>query len=374
MLKLSSLYPIHCDGRAVSYALFSLCDQWQGRDLKARIVVASCEPSCRRPNLVEGVPPLLKWWYYRNADAPRTMAQKRFLKDLAAFDAAYIWPTTSLETFRKAREIGKPIFLERINCFQGKAKNILDDAYKRLGASPQHKITSENVQQEKAEADLADFIFSPSPEVAKSFQEAGVPEEKLILTSYGWSRERFPDLPSKTPVQDTFTVLFLATVSVRKGIHLLLRAWERSGVKGRLMIIGRMEQVIAETCGELLSRSDITYSDYRLDYTAAYREVDVFAIPSLEEGSPLVTYEAMAHSLPILASPMGAGGIVRDGIDGMIIPPYDEDAWVEALRKLANSPELRTQLGASARQQAEEFTWEKVAARRAELITERVRV
>jgi glycosyltransferase involved in cell wall biosynthesis len=69
---------------------------------------------------------------------------------------------------------------------------------------------------------------------------------------------------------------------------------------------------------------------------------------------------------------MGAGGVVRDGIDGMIVSPYDEDAWVEALRKLAHSPDLRAKFGVSARKRAKEFTWEKVAQRRAALVQQKL--
>lgn len=69
---------------------------------------------------------------------------------------------------------------------------------------------------------------------------------------------------------------------------------------------------------------------------------------------------------------MGAGGIVRDGIDGMILDPYDEDAWVESLRFLAASKDLRARFGNSGRQWIQEFTWEKVAHRRKASLLERL--
>jgi glycosyltransferase involved in cell wall biosynthesis len=372
MIKLNCLWTIYCNDEAVSHIFFSLCKAMEGPDLQTQMVVPNCVPSCRRHNLVEAVPSFLKWLCYRSEHTPRVLAEKRFLRDLNDFDATYLWTAISLETFRKVKRAGKPIFLERINCYPGKAKPILDDAYKHLGMHPQHTITPETIKQEEAEAGMADFIFCPSPEVKKSFQEAGVPEQKLISTSYGWSPQRFPNIPSNKPQQDTVTVLFLGYVCVRKGAHLLLRAWERAGVKGRLMLCGRMEPAIAEACAEILGRSDVVHMEYTRDISFAYHEADIFAFPSLEEGSPLVTYEAMAHGLPVLLSPMGAGGIARDGIDGMIVSPYDEDAWVEALRKLAYSSELRLRFGASARQRAEEFTWEKVAAKRAAIVREKL--
>jgi glycosyltransferase involved in cell wall biosynthesis len=62
---------------------------------------------------------------------------------------------------------------------------------------------------------------------------------------------------------------------------------------------------------------------------------------------------------------------VRDGIDGIILEPYDTDAWVEGLRKLSNSPDLRAKMGAAARKRALEFTWQQVAARRREQILQK---
>lgn len=60
MLKLSSLFTIHCNNEGVSYTFFSLCKQLRGPDLQTRMVVPSCEPLCRAPNLVEGISPFLK--------------------------------------------------------------------------------------------------------------------------------------------------------------------------------------------------------------------------------------------------------------------------------------------------------------------------
>ena len=77
---------------------------------------------------------------------------------------------------------------------------------------------------------------------------------------------------------------------------------------------------------------------------------------------------------PFLLSPMGGGGIVRDGIDGIILEPYDTDAWVEGLRKLSSSPDLRAKMGAAARDRALELTWQKVAARRKEQILQKMKM
>jgi glycosyltransferase involved in cell wall biosynthesis len=176
----------------------------------------------------------------------------------------------------------------------------IDDASSRLGIDPQHKITADLIQQEEEEISLTDFIFCPSPEIKKSFMGAGVPEHKLILTSYGCSPKRFPHFSIDKPMSDTITIIFVGSVCVRKGAPRLLQAWEKAGIKARLLLCGSMEPAIAETCSRILARSDVIHRDYTSDIAFAYREADFFAFPSLEEGSPLVTYEAMANGLPVL--------------------------------------------------------------------------
>ncbi|NJL21901.1 MAG: glycosyltransferase family 4 protein [Leptolyngbyaceae cyanobacterium SM1_3_5] len=160
----------------------------------------------------------------------------------------------------------------------------------------------------------------------------------------------------------------MGSVCVRKGAHLLMQAFIRSGIKGRLLLCGQMEPAIASACKTWLDRPDIIHLPYTSDITAVYREADLFAFPSLEEGGPQVTYEAMAHGLPVVVSPMGGGSIVRDQVDGWILPPHEEEAWVEAFRQLAASPELRSQFAQESWQRSQQFTYDRVAERRAQMM------
>jgi glycosyltransferase involved in cell wall biosynthesis len=372
MLKLVSVVPFHCSNIAIPHVFYSLCQRWQGSDIYAHMVVPSCDAALRQPRMTEAVSPFLRWYYYKQGDLPRKMAENLFLKKLSQFDASYIWPGISLKTMQKARNSGKPVFLERVNCFTGLSKQILDQGYFQLGLKPTHKTDFESVRSELAEIELADFLLCPSQIVTQSFLDAGVPAYKLLTTSEGWSPERFPYLRQSNSIQKQqgrdFTAVFMGSDSIRKGLPTLLRVWEKANIRGKLIILGHLDPVVAELCGDTLSQTDVVALSTRPDYASYYLLADVFVLPSLEEGSPLVTYEAMAHGLPVLASPMGAGGIVRDGIDGFVIPLEEEDRWVETLVNLSIDHELRHQMGESARNQAYEYTWDKVAARRANLM------
>ncbi|MBD2035725.1 glycosyltransferase family 4 protein [Leptolyngbya sp. FACHB-321] len=373
MLRVLSSYLTYASNRAISHIFLSLCRPEVEVPVQFTCLVSSCDPNVERSNVVKAIPNLIRPFVFR-LRANDAMTEWRYLQALKHFDAAYLWPGFSLATIRKVKSKGKPIFIERINCFTGFTKSVMNSEYIRLGLGPRHPTTDQTVQDELEETKLADFIFCPSPHVRSSFLDAGVPAEKLLLSSYGWCPSRFPDLLHQSPapkaVDRPFTILFVGTVCVRKGAHLLMDAYVRSGIKGKLILCGEMEPAIAEVCQDWLRRPDIIHQPYVNNISTFYQDADLFAFPSLEEGSPLVSYEAMAHGLPMLVSPMGGGEIVRDGVDGFIRSEFDRDAWVEIIQKLAASPDLRHQLGRNASQRAAEFTYEKVANQRARMILE----
>jgi glycosyltransferase involved in cell wall biosynthesis len=81
---------------------------------------------------------------------------------------------------------------------------------------------------------------------------------------------------------------------------------------------------------------------------------DVFLLPSLCEGSATAIYEALSSSLPVICTE-NCGSIVRDGVDGFVIPIRDSDAIVEAVLRLARDAALRRHMAESAGARAGEF-------------------
>ena len=86
-----------------------------------------------------------------------------------------------------------------------------------------------------------------------------------------------------------------------------------------------------------------------------FQWADVFLLPSLCEGSATVTYEALGHGLPVICTP-NTGSVVRDGMEGFIVPVRDAAAIAERIERLAIDVELRTQMAANAKARAAEFT------------------
>ena len=143
-------------------------------------------------------------------------------------------------------------------------------------------------------------------------------------------------------------------------MHLLLEAWKQAGIRGRLVLAGFLEPELKNLCADSLGPGNVVLPGFVRDVAGLYAEADIFAFPSLEEGGPQVTYEAMACGLPVIVSPMGAGAAARDGQDGYVIEPYDSAGWIAALQKLSADAALRAQMGNTARSRAQEFVWENV--------------
>ena len=162
------------------------------------------------------------------------------------------------------------------------------------------------------------------------------------------------------------TALFMGRLQARKGVDVLIRAFHAADVDdARLLIVGPDEGMLPALRHLAGGDRRIVFSGYlegdaRLGALAASA---VFALPATGEGQPMAALEAMAAGLPVLLSPGCNLSVVADYGAGLVIEATVA-AFAEALRELLTNAESRVQMGAKARRLvAEEFTWERVAAR-----------
>jgi len=296
------------------------------------------------------------------ARAERLLLQR--IRTNTGAHVVFTFGNVSLEVSRKLHALGVTVVREKFNCARATARTILDRAYERLGEPPAHGLDDEFIAYENEGLKIADAIFCPSPQVTKSLRALGISPDRLIETSYGWTPARFSGARQKVDGYDGSTLLFVGYLCVRKGAHILLDAWQRAAIKGRLIIAGDIEPLIRRRYRHVLDRSDVVHFSYTDDVPALFKASDWFVFPSLEEGGPLVTYEAAGCGVPALVSPMGAGAFVRDQVDGIVIDDHDADVWAQAIASLPSRRDERRAMADSAAARALEFTWDKVGARR----------
>jgi glycosyltransferase involved in cell wall biosynthesis len=258
-----------------------------------------------------------------------------------------------------------------VHAFEGTALAVLAEARRRdcaavLDVPSAHEFYAQAVRAEgvsfpdrlgraKAERRLADVLVAPSSFVERCLLEHGVPPERIAIVPFGVDVERFrPDWA----LNDRFRALFVGRVGAGKGVQYLLQAWSKLALPdAELIIVGAIDQFGRRVLQEFPSVATVTGRIARSDVHELFARADVFAFPTLAEGSALVSYEAMASGLPVVTT-VQCGSVVRDGVDGFIVRERDSDELAARLEWLYRHRDEARAMGKNARQRVEEsYTW-----------------
>jgi len=325
---------------------------------------------------------LLGLWYYyqrRGIQAPsesatlfakmnRIFGDRVCRRGFEGSDIVWGFNGASLEIFQHARRQGIKCILEQAIAPRSiELKFLSEEAMNWSGWQRSDEVSSFSAsdplsQREEAEWDLADTIVCGSDFVADGLRKRNVPAEKLRVVPYGVNTSYFRAASSQSS-EGTLNVLFVGEIGLRKGIPYLLEA---------LRALNRPQSIRAKLVGSMnLSLERLReYGEWcaalapvpRLKMGELYRWADVLVLPSLCEGSATATYEAMACGLPIITTP-NSGSLVRDGVEGFVVPIRDSLALQEKIALLADNESLRRSMARAARERAREGSWEAYSKR-----------
>jgi len=265
----------------------------------------------------------------------------------------------ALEIFTHARQRGIRCILEQTMAPRKFELQILQEENQRWpkwqSESPSN-ATDRLAQREAAEWKLADKIICGSQFVADALQREGVEPERTRVVPYGIDLQIVKTTPRHH--EGSFRVLFVGEVGLRKGVPYLLEA---------LRALDQPERIQAKLVGpvalqrEPLSRyarwCEVVGSVSRQEILNFYQWADVLVLPSLCEGSATVTYEAMACGLPIITTP-ASGSLVRDGVDGFIVPAGNAEELRSRIALLQDDLQLRSQMSAAVVERCQEVSIE----------------
>jgi rhamnosyl/mannosyltransferase len=174
--------------------------------------------------------------------------------------------------------------------------------------------------------------------------------------------------PSPFPDGVRPRILFVGRLNRYKGVAHLIEAIRYA--PGHLVVVGdgpfkAALEAQSRTAGVA---GRVTFMGYipDLELSSVYRDADMFVLPSIDkgEGFGYVLLEAMAASLPLISTELGTGTsyVNEHGKTGLVVPPEDPHALVDAIQYLAANPDIMRRFGQTARKRLLElFTFERMA-------------
>jgi starch synthase len=244
------------------------------------------------------------------------------------------------------RKYGARIWIERGSRHILSQQEILNGLREKDGQ--QSSISPHAIRRELADYELADTIVVPSIHVERSFIEQGTPPQKLFRNPYGVDLAMFP--PTEKPLNTPPTVLFVGTWSRQKGCDLLWTACESSGF-WRLLHVGPIGDAPVPKSELFIHRDPVP--QWRL--VEHFKQADVFALASRQEGLSLVQAQALACGLPVVCTDRTGGEDLRAALldpRSVTVVPHDDAlalqvAIEQALTTTAAQAGLRDILGVS---------------------------
>jgi glycosyltransferase involved in cell wall biosynthesis len=222
----------------------------------------------------------------------------------------------------------------------------------------------------------ADFIFCGSNFAKKNIVDSYKIPESKVKVIYAGVDELFLNTERNCKESDVKTILFVGRlggphgVKGQKGADILLQALpliqEKHNVRLKLIGTGRTEAYLL-LVRELGIEEYVEFLGFVDDEKLLenYLNSDVFVFPSRRESFGLVLAEAMASSLPVVSTTVGAiPEVVENGVSGILVPPEDPEKLARAVVHMLDDTEKMKQMGIKGKERVKEyFTWDKVAKR-----------
>ncbi len=286
------------------------------------------------------------------------------------------WSSLSEPSLQWAKQQGVPFVLERSSSHILVQSQLLQDEHQKLGLECK-EIHPKIVEQELKEYALADRIAVPSLFAKRSFLEQGYPEQNLIYNPFGTNLDTFSP---GTKQDDVFRVVYAGVLSVRKGIHHLIRAFMKANIpNSELCLLGAVTPETPQLLNGADDRVKCIGHVPEPKLAEYYQNSSVFAMPSIEDGFGYVVAQALACGLPLICTTnTGGPDLLRmqdkvpltqdQGIDeysaGYIISPGNSEAIADLLELLASDSTLLEQKRQAALNfPIQDLSWERYTQR-----------
>lgn len=289
----------------------------------------------------------------------------------SGIDALIALSGAGLKTGRRLQKQGGVFVCDRGSTHQRVQESLLNEEFRLWGMQLSISDSLDALYDREVEIyETADAITVPSSFAARSFVESGIAREKVYIIPYGVRLENFKKVAD--PPGDRLEVLYVGSVSLRKGFPYLLQAFAGlSHPNKRLRVVGAMQPEVAALLPSL-PRGSVEFlgSQPQLRVREFMSSSHVMVLPSIEEGMALVQAQALACGCPVIASTnTGSEDLFTDGEEGFIVPIRDSAALRDRMQRLADEPDLQQAMSAAALEKVKQMGgWKQYGDRWLELL------
>lgn len=266
----------------------------------------------------------------------------------------HAWCMPGRRSVDKARALGMKVVVEHASTHPLNFLEQVNREYETFGVK--RRLPRADFEAQLAMIEAADAVVLPSEQVRASFLARGYRRDNLHVIPFGVHAEVFDREPQRG---DTFRFLFVGQVSLRKGVQYALAAWKKLRLPdAEFVFVG---PVLPDAEALVAAHRDdpgLRFAGMDQQPHRQYRAAHACVFPSVEEGSALVSYEAQAAGLPLIATPE-VGAMMTDEREGLIVPSRDVDALAEAMRVLYEDGDMRATMGARGRKNVESYPWSR---------------
>lgn len=282
----------------------------------------------------------------------------RAQKDALQSDLVLFYSGAGLRTLGALKSTQVRGVVEAVNSHVLVQREILREEHERL-LLPLRGFHEREVARRVREYELADAIVCPSSFARQSFIDQGFPPERVRTVSFGVDRPS--QMESGDRPRDSFRVLFVGQINLRKGVRYLLEAFKKlRHPKKELWIVGPKTEQSGIDDISLPEETRFLGVLKGAELENAYQSCHVFVLPTLEEGQALVLGEALAHGLPVIATVnSGASDLFAEGTAGFLVPIRSPESITAKLQLLADDRSLLKEMSARMRQKDRRLrSWE----------------
>lgn len=287
--------------------------------------------------------------------------------------AVYCYEDGSLETFLSAERFGvRRIYDLPIGYWRAARRILSEEAARR----PEWACTieglrdsPEKLERKDEEIQLAEIILVASSFTARTLEEYPFPVAPVHVVPYG----------ADAPIEESqlvrrdgpLRILFVGSLSQRKGIADVFEAVGAMGRHSELTVIGRKTGSPCKALDESLARCRWIPSLTREGILKEMRSHDVLVFPSLFEGFGLVVTEAMSQGLPVITTTHTCGpDVIEDGVEGFLVPTSNPSAITEKMELLVQDRSRIAEMREAAQGKARKLSWAEYRRRIVEIAGE----